>query len=219
VVVRRRSPVLVALVAAVALVAGCESGPASSSPVPIMPTPPAMGTECATLPTAAPGSELASFAPARDAELEARFPTQVDGQPVTNVQSGRLIETLCLIGGQSGVDRLRTQAPSNIDVMNLVIGSAEATVDGEQVRLTAFRVPGRDGGELLRDVADLARSVGGSEPKFAGELTPAMVGGKNVTSWTSTDGETSYLYVSGDALIIVDAATPSQADKIFSVIP
>ena len=178
--------------------------------MPSVPTPAPMGTDC---------DEFASFNPSRDPELEARFPAQVDGQPVTNVQSGRLIETLCLVGGQSGVDRLRTQAPSNIDVFNLVIGSADVTVEGEQVRLTAFRVPGRDANDLMRDVADLARSVGSSEPKFAGELTPAVVSGKDVSTWTSTDGETSYLYASGDVLIIVDAVTPSQADRIFSAIP
>jgi hypothetical protein len=47
----------------------------------------------------------------RDSELESIFPEQIDGQPVINVQSAAFLQTVCIEGGQSGVDALSSRAP------------------------------------------------------------------------------------------------------------
>jgi hypothetical protein len=136
---------------------------------------------------------------------------------VTNLQSARLIETICLFGGQSGVDGLRSQVP-DLDVSNLFVASADTTVEGSTVRLTAFRHPGGNVGELLDSVRGLTVAAGGDPDKFSGELTQSVVGGKTVQTWTDQGGRSSYLYAVGDILFVVDDLSPSQADEIFAAL-
>lgn len=210
------------LLLSLGLIVACGSSPAGSpgatavAPGPTVAPP---GSECAAFPTFSPDGGFPSFPATRDPTLEAKFPAQIDGQPVTGIESGRLLDTMCLFGGQEGVDRMRADAPPGIDLVNLVVGSAEATVEDQRVRMTAFRLPGQDGNQLLANIIALAQTVSGEEPRFVGGVTAATAGGKNVSTMTDTNGDVSYLYVSGDTLIVVDAISASQADKIFSAIP
>lgn len=218
-------------VAAMLLLAACGSSPASSptGSGPVLPgstvaaqstptaAPVAAGAECAGLPVYNPASPNASFAYASDKTIEAKFPAQIDGQPVTSVTSGRLVEMLCEFGGQAGIDALRTSIPVTFNLMNMSVGSAEATVDGASVILSAFRIPGADAGQLLQDLASLASGSGSDTPRFTlAELKDATVGGKAVKTWTDATGNTSYIYVTGDTMLMIDSVTPAQAEKIFS---
>ena len=208
------------------LLAACGSSPATSPTGPgstaaahSTPTaaPVAAGAECAGLPVYNPASPSASFAYASDKTIEAKFPTQIDGQPVTGITSGRFIEMLCYFDGQAGIDALRTSMPVALNLMNMSVGSAQATVDGASVIVSAFRTPGADAGQLLQDLASLASSSGSDTAKFTlSELKDATVGGKAVKTWTDATGNTSYIYVTGDTIIMIDSVTPSQAEKIFT---
>lgn len=208
------------------LLAACGSSPATSPTGPGAtvaahgtPTavPVAAGAECAGLPTYSPTSSSASVAYASDKTIEAKFPTQIDGQPVTSVTSGRFIEMLCYFGGQPGIDALRTSMPVSLNLMNMSVGSAAATVDGASVILSAFRIPGADGGQLLQDLASLASGSGTDTPKFTlAELKDATVGGKAVKTWTDATGNVSYIYLTGDTMLMIDNVTPAQAEKIFT---
>ena len=195
------------------------AGPGATVAAQSTPTaaPVAAGAECAGLPTYSPTGSSASVGYASDKTLEAKFPTQIDGQPVTGVTSGRMVEMLCYFGGQIGIDALRTSMPVALNLMNLSVGSASATVDGLSVSLSAFRNPGADAGQLLQDLASLAATSESGAPKFTlAELKDATVGGKAVKTWTDETGKTSYIYVTGDTMILADSVTASQAAKIFT---
>jgi hypothetical protein len=175
-----------------ALAAACDSAG----------SPPSMGGGCPAL--------------TRDPQLESIFPAQIDGQPVVNVQSARFLETVCVEGGPSGVDAVSSRAPAGVDLSSVSIGSAETTLDSSAIRLVAYRVAGATQDDLFETVAGLAQAVGGDPAKFGRDLEPSVAGGKSVRTWTDAEGRTSYLYVSGDILVVVDGVLSSQADRILA---
>jgi hypothetical protein len=219
---------------AIALVAGCGSDLADSpAPESVVPSasvaPPAsitpatlgpLGSECAAIPTYSPDNPQPSVAQARDPVLEQKFPTELDGQPVTGLESAPWFDAICLFGGQSAVDQMRSVLPIADLVLHMTAAAADATVDGSAVKINAFRTPGGDANQLLQNLGALAASLGnGSSTKFTGGTQPAQAGGKSVQTWTDSTGQTSYLYVIGDTLFVVDGITQSQADKIFAALP
>jgi hypothetical protein len=215
-------------VLAIALAGGCGSdiadSPVPESDAPTVSVKPATlgpaGSECAAIPTYSTGNPEPSVSQVRDPVLEGKFPTQIDDQPVTGLESAQWFDALCLFGGQSAVDQMRSVVPIADIVLSMTAAAADATVDGSAVKINAFRTPGGDAGQLLGNLSAISASLGsGTGTKFTGGTQPATAGGKNVQTWADSTGQTSYLYVSGDTLFIVDAITQSQADKIFAALP
>jgi len=219
---------------AIALVAGCgpdlADSPAPESVVPFGSVVPSasvtpatlgpVGSECAAIPTYSPDNPQPSVAQARDPVLEQKFPTELDGQPVTGLESAPWFDAICLFGGQSAVDQMRSVVPIADIVLHMTAAAADATVDGAAVKINAFRTPGGDANQLLQNLGALSESLGnGAATKFTGGTQPAQAAGKSVQTWTDSTGQTSYLYANGDTLFVVDAITPSQADKIFAALP
>lgn len=236
-----RQPLLMTLTFAFVLIAAaCSSSPpgtpgpatpvtspGAAPPAPVVTpapvaTPPAgnigTGTECAATPSFDITNPVPSFAP--DLDLEARFPTQIDGQPVTELQSVRWVELICLYGGQAGVDQFKADLPGggSLNFATLTFASAVATVDGDDVQLSAFRTPGLDANVMVQAFAQLAGAISG-ETTVTGTLSNVTLGGKNVSVWTDEDGTINYLYASGDVLFGVSDVTDSQANKIFAALP
>jgi hypothetical protein len=147
------------------------------------------------------------------------FPDEIDGQPVANVESGKFLESVCVEGGQAGVDAVSSAAPRTVDLAQVFIASAEANVEATPLRIGAFRVQDATEDELRDMLAGLAQSVGGDPAKFAEELPDVQAGGKTVQTWTNAEGESSYLYWIGDIVVVADAVTASQADRIFAAFP
>lgn len=169
------------------------------------------GHECDAVPTFSVSNPNPSFAP--DTALLAHFPTTVDGQPVTDVQAVPWIDFLCL-GGQAAYSQAVAANPA---IASMSYGGFTASVDGDDVDVSAFRQPGGDGNTLAQTIASLAAAAG--NPVDLGQVTTATVGGKNVYTWTDSDGNKGYGYVSGDTLIILDSVTDSQAAKIIGALP
>jgi hypothetical protein len=137
-----------------------------------------------------------------------------------NVASARYVETLCLLGGSASVAAAAADLPASIDLDQIRVASADATVDATPVTLLAFRLPGHSGGELLSAVGVLSSSTGSGVPGFGNDPAPTSAGGKAVLTWTNAaDGAVSYLYTVGDTLFIARDVTPSQADKVFAALP
>jgi hypothetical protein len=161
------------------------------------------GHECDAVPTAPP-----------DNDLLAHFPAQIDGVPVTDATSGSWVYTICSFGGQALLEQSAGDM-AGINFANMTFGSASATVEGEDVTLSAFRTPGTDANQFVQALAALAAQSGDLQP---GELTASTVAGRTVFVHTDTDGTISYAFPSGDTLIFFDA-TESQAAKIIAALP
>ena len=218
--------VLAALAMAVSI-AGCSSGTptgptlapgatATLAPVPTSggSTPGAVtGHECDAVPTFSVANPNPSFAP--DAVLLAKFPTTIDGQPVTDVSALPSIDFLCL-GGQAAFNQAAgSNGGSGFATMSW--GGFTANVDGSDVSVWAFRQPGGDANVLTQTIAGLAAAAGHSV--VVGQLTTTTVAGKTVYTWTDDDGNKGFAYASGDTLIGFDGVTDAQANKILSALP
>jgi hypothetical protein len=156
----------------------------------------------------------------RDPVLEAEFPSEIDGQPVSDVASGRLVETLCLLGGEASVTAAQRAAASTVDITRITDASGSVPVDGRQVTILAFRLPSHRGDELLGAIGILSSAVVPGTQKFANGLEQTTAGGKSVWRWVNAaDGSVSFLYATSDTLFDVENVSQSQADKVFAALP
>jgi hypothetical protein len=220
-----------ALVLGLTLVA-CSGAPAATpgtatdAPVTATPaapgdtTPPdggATGTECASVPTLDINNPEMGFS--KDPELEAIFPATIGGMPVTDIESFRWVEFLCMFGGQAMVDQMTSAVDSPLNFAALSMATANATVDGEEVQIAAIRFPGQGASNFLTDLAQLVQMFGGSVADMEGSVTNATIGGKTVQVFSSSDGEVAYLYVIGDSLIVLSEMTEAEAATVLGELP
>ena len=196
------------------LVVGCASEEIATAP-----PPPASGI-CAGITNVSQGNPPASLPLTSDPTLEAEFPKQVDGQSVTQLASARLVETLCALGGELSVNATRANLPSGYDLSQITVASAQVSVDNVPETITAYRMPGATGAQLLSLAGFLSASLSPEAPRFTSDLVPVTLGGKNAMAWTdATNGATTYLYTSGDTLFLVDGAVELQAGKVLAALP
>lgn len=191
---------------------GATSTPGGATQAPGGPT----GTECAAYPTfSVDNPALPSFAP--DTDLQAKFPTQIDGQPVSELETGFWAQFMCF-GGQAAYDQAMADMPAGFTWASMSYGNATYNVEGEDAKLMAFRSPGQDANGIVQALAQVAAALGSTEP--IGTLGTANVAGKNVITLTDTDGTVGYGYVSGDTLFTIESgATDSQVAKILAALP
>ncbi|MEP7378068.1 MAG: hypothetical protein ABI725_00745 [Chloroflexota bacterium] len=205
------------------LAPGATATPAGSTPAPTGPgatTAPSGGVvltghECDAVPTFSLSNPDPSFP--QDATLNAHFPATIDGQPVTDVTSSQWLYFICMTGGQAAVAHAVGQSGSGFNLATLSFGSATANVDGEDIEMSAFRTAGGDSNSMIQYLSLLAAQAGTQIDVT--NLQQANVGGKNVYTWTDTDGTKSYAYPAGDTLISFESVTDSQATKILSALP
>jgi hypothetical protein len=206
-----RSVVILVLVAVVAV--GC-----TSSVLPGQPNIPATGP-CAGIPQYPPDKPPGSLVLTADASLEAKFPTTIDGQPVTGLASAKYVETLCALGGDASILAAERGLAPGIDLTDMRVASGDVVVDGQPVTIYALQAPGHTGDELLSATDVLSESVAGNEA-ITEDLVQTTAGGRSVWRFTNAaDGSVSYLYSSGDTMFTVEDATQSQADKVIAALP
>jgi len=235
---RRSLSIPAAALSAVLLLAACGGSSATTAPSVGGVTPTTAAAKTAALPTsgavptvapteAQPTSPDATQGPvsapsfAADNGLAAKFPTMIDGQPVTQVQTAIFADVLQQTGGSSDVNiqtLTQTLAGIGIDFSNMSFGSAQATVDGESVAITALRTPNTDATKIIQNYGLIVTAFG-SAPETMPTMSPSTISGKNVTLATDSDGTTTVLYVTGDTLFILQNMTDSQTAKVVAALP
>jgi hypothetical protein len=224
-------------VALAAAIAGCSSSPAATpTPGATLPPgvtqPPGGGTQpptatappvgtpadvCAGMPTFSADAPMPSLA--QDTALIAKFPTQVDGQPVTNISSSFWLQSMCFYGGSAGdLARFAALWPAGT-AGQISSGSGQVELNGETVHIQALRIPGSDPNVIFSHLTEFVVALGGDPADVAGSsVTTANVGGKNAYVLTDSDGDVSYHLVSGDTVFTVDVSQEAAA-AIFAAIP
>ena len=204
----------------VVMLAACSSAaPAGSTPPAGTPAPGASGTLPAvtTPPATASGtSQQPGPSFAGDPELTARFPTQVGGQPVTDVTTAMFVDLLrALKSTQAEIDSMRqTFATIGIDLDKVVFGSATATVSGSSVGIQALRIPGQDASKLIQNYALFSSTNAGDT------VSKETIGGKNVTVVRSEGGFAStWMYANGDLMWSVNTSDQKEAEAVFTALP
>src|ERR1700716_2386708 len=97
---------------------------------------PATASAVASPPGSAPASQGGLVG---DADLAARFPTQVAGKPLSNVTTAKLVDFMTALGtAPAEIEQTRQSlATVGIDVNTVLYGTATANVDGSPVNFTA----------------------------------------------------------------------------------
>jgi uncharacterized protein YfcZ (UPF0381/DUF406 family) len=154
-----------------------------------------------------------------DEALKAKFPTQIDGQPVTDVNSSYFIQLLCLLGADADAIARFTQAFGN-NATAASIGTGHVELGDETVTISAFRLAGGDANQMLQHLPELAQAIGADPAQFANATTSqTTIGGKTITVLTDEDGDVTWLYPSGDTIWSIDGDTdPDAAAKIFAAL-
>ncbi len=219
------SAVLFVTLAACSAAPGATLAPGATQPPGGVPTvPPGVPTLapvipsaiCAGQPTYSPDAPAASFA--QDDALNSRFPTAVDGQPVTGVRSSFWLQGMCYYGSSSeDVARFVAIWPAGSAPL-ISTGYAQVELDGEIVAIQAFRIPGGDPNLVFSHIPDFIAALGG-DPADAADtvVTTATLGGKNVYVIDDQSDSLAYDYVSGDTIWSVSESEDAAA-KIFAVI-
>ena len=163
-----------------------------------------------------PGSQLPIQSFAGDPVLAAKFPTTVAGSPVTNVTTVKLVDAYRRFGTTAAQITTIGQALSTIgmDINTVVLGSAEATVNGSSVVISAYRIPGQDANKYIDNYAVFSPLTSGQV------LSKETVGGKSVTVVRDSSGYAStWLYASGDIAWSVDSSDVAEATAVFAALP
>lgn len=231
----RKLPVISGVLVAGAMAVAACGGAASPTTGPInvptlppinLPTLPPINLPSIAIPSlpigsfAIPSFAFPSFDTNADPQLAAMFPTQVGGQPVTEVQTFNYLQFVSAFGG-AGADSTQafvaalTQA--GIDPSTVSIGTAKTTVDGDEVSITAFRTPNVDATRLLALAPQLQQLT--DPTAELPTVGTANVGGKTVTTLTDSDGNVDYVYPHGDVLWGTDSSDQTVVGTILSALP
>jgi hypothetical protein len=202
----RAGTTLALLAGAALLVTACGNAAATVAPTspPITQAPPSSPpTEAPS--QAAPTFALPSFSFTADAALEAMFPKEVGGMPLT-VQSMAGADFMRLGGGASMGPALQ-QLGKTADDLSVAFGG---TADGSLI-VFAFRIKGVNAEAFLGAFTASAQGA---------TITNATLGGKSVKKVLNT-GQTVYLYLHQDMIWTVGGTAPTDAvlNEVFSKLP
>ena len=165
-----------AALSAAVLFAACSGGSPTTTPGASVPAG-ATAAPATAAPTTAggqtPGPTLPSYAP--DPELATRFPTTIDGQPVTDIRTFKFIDVIKAFSTSAAdIQRLEQgMAAVGLDLNSLGYGSATATVDGKTVSLTALRTPNADANKIIQNYALLASLSSPNSPSRPSPSDPS----------------------------------------------
>jgi len=215
----------------VALVAACGGGGAVATQLPVPGATPAPGAQatpavpppvdvaavCNGLPTFSLQTPTPSFR--TDAELNAKFPTSIGGQPVTEVESQYWIDFLCYYPNNgTAIGKFVSVFGTNLS--GVTFGSGHVELDGNDITIQALRVGGGDAGQVMQHIGDFLLALGADPATVQGmQTSTTSLGGKNVTVVTNENGDTSYVYASGDTAWSLNDVTPEEAGTIFAALP
>ena len=161
-----------------------------------------------------------SFETNADPTLAAEFPTQVSGQPVTNVETSRYMDLLNLLASDHPEQIQGFQAAMQgigVDPNAVSLGTADTTANGDDIKITAIRTPGVDANQLLSVLPALAAASGGdTTPPI---VSQANIGGKNAIVLTDADENLSYVYVHGDVAWSTNSDNAADVATVFAALP
>jgi hypothetical protein len=206
---RNRLTCLASATLAAAMLAACGgSGPGASA----LPSVPPVNVPSGLIPSfAIPSFAIPSFG--SDPTIEAAFPAQIDGKPLTGITSANFLAVVQSFSTPEQVQAFVSGMQSiNVNPATVGFGSANATVDDNPVQLQLVRFPGGD----ARVALDILVRI--DQPETPPQITTETIGGKSVTVAT-TDGDREYYYVNGEWAWFLPDAEQSEAEVIFAALP
>jgi hypothetical protein len=209
------APAATSATAATATAVTAATGtPAATAVPPVVTQPPITEPPITQPPTSQqPGPTFAG-----DPDFAAAFPKTIDGQPVTNVTTARLIDFFRAFSApEATIEGIRHGLASiGVDLETVVFGNATATFDGSPFQFQALRVPGKDANLLIQNYQALDLTTFNEGDTLKQETS----GGKNVSVIRNVDGYAStWLYAHGEILWTVDTSDEAEAAAVFTALP
>ena len=165
-----------------------------------------------------PSFAIPSFNTNGDPDLAAKFPTTIGGQPVTNVQTFRLMDLFTSFGETEAAQTFsQAMTALGVDPNTVTTGSGDATVNGNSDTITAFRAPGVSASQFLTALPQIAQALDPTQAQPT--VGSANIGGKTVTTFTDpTDGSVTYYYPSGDIIWSAQSSDPADVAVILAAL-
>jgi hypothetical protein len=208
---RRAGTTLALLAGAALLVVACGSSAPTTAPTtgPVTQAPPTQAAPSQPASSGGlPGFSFALPSFTSDAELEAMFPKDLGGQPITVLSmTGSDFFGSGMAGNEIG-PALQQLGKSPSDLSVAVGGTAEISV-------IAFRIKGVPADQFLNAYTATAGGTNGAT------ITDASFGGKAVKKVTTAGQPGAYLYLKGDVIWTVGGNAPTDAllTEAFSKLP
>ena len=200
------------LTAAVALVAACGSpassgAPATGAPATVAPATQAPATQGAVW-SAGPGFSFQL--PSEDKALEDVLPDEVGGEPVQKASMSGA--SIFQGGGTEDMQAMITKLGKSPDDLSAAFGG------NSKASIIAFRVKGADANAIYQAFVDAA------DPADVASITDVSISGKSAKKVVGEDaGTTSYVYLYGDAVVVVSTMAgdldQQVLDEIFQKLP
>ncbi|HEY7024029.1 MAG TPA: hypothetical protein VH371_03615 [Candidatus Limnocylindrales bacterium] len=169
-----------------------------------------------------PSFSIPSYDANADPALAAKFPTTINGAPVTDLTTVNFVQFFSAFSqtdpnSQAQMQQLVTVLQNGgIDPTTLAFGNAEVEIDSNAEQIAAFHTPGASGATLLNLFPQLAALEADNETQPT--IAQANVGGKTVTTVDDGSGSIDYLYPSGDILWDVSTDNPNAAALIMAAV-
>jgi hypothetical protein len=162
---------------------------------------------------AIPSFSIPSFVP--DPVIDASWPAQIDGQPLTGKSSANFMTLLVTFETEpENIQRFVTAMQGlGVDPTAISYGNASAKVDDEDVNIQLIRFPGGNAAAALDAVVRI--DPDDEVPTF----TNQTIGGKNAMVAVTGDDDPEYYYINGDLVWFLPDATPEQAEVVFAALP
>ena len=127
----------------------------------------ATGSDCSALPSPDANGQTATT---EYPDLLAMIPEELGGQPTHSRQSFRVVEFLCLAGGQAVVDEVVGASPDGFDLTAVQYAGASVNLGEPTSGVAIIRTPGADATFMAENFARVIPLIAGSTEVAEGEV-------------------------------------------------
>jgi len=195
--------------------------PVNLPTVPPIPSIPALGSFSLPSIPAFGSFSIPSFSTNADPALAALFPTTIGGQPVTAAVTYSFNEFLTFLSQGDPTTAQQESAAltsAGINPTTVTFGSADVTLNGDDITIGAAHTPGSNASNLATVFAQLSQLENPDESPPT--VTQGNVGGKSVGKVTTAEGDVTYVYANNDVLWFIDGTTDdTEAGTVLQALP
>lgn len=204
--------------------ASASTAPEATSSAAASPTDPppgatsgsATGSDCSALPSP---DENGQTATTEYPDLLAMIPEELGGQPTHSRQSFRVVEFLCLAGGQAVVNQVVDAAPDGFDLTAVQYAGASVNLGEPTSGVAILRTPGADAEFMAENFARIIPLIAGSTEVAEGQVSADTLGGKSIFVFVPPEARQTFLYPKDDLLFVISPKDPDVAETILEALP
>ena len=176
----------------------------------------ATGSDCSALPSPDANGQTATT---EYPELLAMIPEELGGQPTHSRQSFRVVEFLCLAGGQAVVDQVVGAAPDGFDLPAVQYAGASVNLGEPTSGVAVIRTPGVDAEFMAENFARIIPLIAGSTEVAEGDVSEDTLGGKSIFVFVPPEARQTFLYPKDDLLFVISPKDADVAETILAALP